>query len=186
MRRRKEAPVLTALLSDLRDLAERPLPTRRKAGDLQILRIAEAELDGLRAVAREARKTDADPATGNLTRALARLDAASSGDGRRGGPRSTQKRSAEASIEQGSIVIRLPVVNIPKAYRAGVDLGCIPTDGWKVTNAVAFARDVVRALNDEDEQGTTPIHRLFDAAFSSAVEQGSEGAAEVEDAEDSP
>jgi hypothetical protein len=90
-----------------------------------------------------------------------------------------QKRTAEAFIEKGEIVIRLPIGNIPAAYRSGIDLG-VHEPGFKVTNARLFAHDVARALNDEDEEGTTPIHHLFDAAFAEAIEQGAEGIEEME------
>ena len=46
-------------------------------------------------------------------------------------------------------------------------------EGTRITDAKAFARDVARALNAEDDLGATPIHRLFDAAFVQAIEDGS-------------
>ena len=86
--------------------------------------------------------------------------------------------SAEAFIRRNEIIIRLPIDIMAAAYRGGVDLGYIPA-GWKVTDAPAFAREVVRALNHENpDNGTTPIHRLFDAAFLDAIEQGAEGVEE--------
>lgn len=44
-----------------------------------------------------------------------------------------------------------------------------------VTDKQAWAREVVRQLNREQEDGTTPIHLMFDAAFVEAIEQGAEG-----------
>lgn len=88
-----------------------------------------------------------------------------------------QKRTAEAFIEKGEIVIRIAVGALPTAYQAGIDLG-VHEPGFKIANARAFAKDLVRALNDEDEEGTTPIHRLFDAAMDEAIEQGAEGVEE--------
>lgn len=41
-----------------------------------------------------------------------------------------------------------------------------------------FAKEVVRELNSEDEEGTTAIHKMFDAAFIEAIEQGAEGVEE--------
>jgi hypothetical protein len=87
------------------------------------------------------------------------------------------KRNAEASIERGQVVIRVPIKNLPLALKAGIDLGYIDP-GVKITNAQAFAKDLVRALNDEDEEGTTPIHRLLDEAITEAIEQGAEGVTE--------
>jgi hypothetical protein len=87
------------------------------------------------------------------------------------------KRNAEAVIEGDEIVIRLPINVIEHAYSAGVDAGAI-RPGFRVTDARMFAPEVVRALNDEDEEGTTPIHHLFDDAFTEAIEQGAEGVEE--------
>lgn len=91
-----------------------------------------------------------------------------------------QKRTAEAFIEKGEIVIRVAVKALPLAYEAGTDLG-VHEPGFKITNARAFAKDLVRALNDEDEQGTNPIHRLFDDAMAEAIEQGADGVEEDDD-----
>ena len=40
----------------------------------------------------------------------------------------------------------------------------------------AFARDVQRELRREQEDGTTPVHTLFDDAVTAAVEDGCESA----------
>lgn len=85
---------------------------------------------------------------------------------------------ARAAIEGGDLVIRLRIANIPSAFQGGVDCGAIEP-GFKVVDAQAFALEVLRALNDEDEDGTTPVHRMFDAAFEEAVEQGAEGVEET-------
>ena len=45
----------------------------------------------------------------------------------------------------------------------------------KITNKTKFAKEVARALEREEEDGTTPVHLLLDAAFESAVEDGCEG-----------
>ena len=44
---------------------------------------------------------------------------------------------------------------------------------YTVTDATAFAHDVARELNSEDEQGTTAIHSLLDTAIQNAIENGS-------------
>lgn len=80
-------------------------------------------------------------------------------------------KDAEATIEGNTIVIRLTVKHIPFA------MSYHPDDtfrGIKVTDLDGFAREVVRALNDEDERGTTPIHHLFDEACDAAIEDGSQ------------
>ncbi|PAQ03691.1 hypothetical protein LRP31_25660 [Mesorhizobium mediterraneum] len=45
----------------------------------------------------------------------------------------------------------------------------------KVTDPAAFAKAVYHQLNDEEEDGTTIVHRMFDDAIKEAVEQGAEG-----------
>ena len=89
---------------------------------------------------------------------------------------------AEAVIEKGNIVIRVPVRCLPVAYQGGIDAGYIEP-GFRITNARAFAKDLVQALNSEEEDGTTPIHRLFDAAMEDAIEQGADGVEECDDDE---
>ena len=81
-----------------------------------------------------------------------------------------QSRAAEAVIERGTIVIRLPIRNLASAVRYRPE----PL-GVKVTNAKLFAQDVVRELNKDDEAGACAIHRLFDIACEEAVDNGSLG-----------
>ena len=49
-----------------------------------------------------------------------------------------------------------------------------PPEG-SFTDEYAFARAVVAELAREDEDGTTPAHRLLEVAAVEAVEQGAEG-----------
>jgi hypothetical protein len=79
-----------------------------------------------------------------------------------------KNRSAEAVIEKGAIVIRLPIKNLPLAVKYGPE-----PEGTRVTDARSFAKDVVTCLNADDEVGTTAIHRMFDDAFAQAIEDGS-------------
>jgi hypothetical protein len=50
-----------------------------------------------------------------------------------------------------------------------------------VTDADLMAREVARALDDEQEDGTTPVHLLLDAAIIAACENGGEGFADAEE-----
>ena len=43
-----------------------------------------------------------------------------------------------------------------------------------ITNAAGFAKDIMYESVREQEDGTTPVHLLLDAAFVKAVENGSE------------
>lgn len=81
---------------------------------------------------------------------------------------------AEALIEDGVIVIRLPVDNLPAVLEGSWASGGIETR-WKLSDNDAFAKDLVRALNDEDEAGNTMIHRMFDKGIDEAIESGAEG-----------
>ena len=44
----------------------------------------------------------------------------------------------------------------------------------KISNIDGFAKDVVRELESEQEDGTTSVHLLLDKAFKGAVDNGSE------------
>lgn len=52
-----------------------------------------------------------------------------------------------------------------------------PGETWepfaKVTDPAELARDVKRALEAEEEDGTTPLHTLLDKAISDAFDDGS-------------
>lgn len=88
--------------------------------------------------------------------------------------------SAVAQIEDGSIIIRVSLENLPGIVEGGWAAGYRDTR-WKLTDTEAFARDLVHELNREEEDGTTPIHRLFDKAIDDAVDQGADGIEEHED-----
>ncbi len=83
-------------------------------------------------------------------------------------------KSGEAVIEDGWIVVRVAIETLPQAIETACGMHYI-AGHWKVTDAAAFAEEITRALNDEQEDGTTPIHRLLDQAAEHAIEQGGEG-----------
>jgi len=87
--------------------------------------------------------------------------------------------SAVAVVEDGNIVIRLPIKNLPVAVKGAIALGALDAS-MKVTDADKFAADVVYALNAEDEEGTTRVHKMFDSAFEHISEYGSDGIADDE------
>lgn len=90
------------------------------------------------------------------------------------GNKKKQHPGGEAVIADGCIVISLPIKNLPMAVKLGSDIMAIDPP-LRVTDAKALAKEMVSALNAEDEEGTTAIHRLFDQAVSDAAEQGAEG-----------
>jgi hypothetical protein len=88
---------------------------------------------------------------------------------------------ARAVIEGDCIVIRVPISVLPIAFDASP---VAPRDEeadplYRVTDAATFAKGVARHLNDEEEDGTTPIHRILDDAMLEALEQGEEGIEEI-------
>lgn len=85
--------------------------------------------------------------------------------------REASDRWVEAKIEDGVIVIRVPVSVLPAALEQNPR-----NDSYRgslITNLEGFARDVVIELNREEKDGTTPVHLLFDKAMAEAIEQGS-------------
>ena len=82
--------------------------------------------------------------------------------------------NGQAGIIGKYITIRVSIESLTTVVAEGVDMMTIDPP-VKVLDPKAFAQEVVYALNQEDEDGTTPIHRLFDQAFSAAAENGSQG-----------
>lgn len=81
---------------------------------------------------------------------------------------------AKAVIRDGKIEISLDVDGLPLIVTGSI--ACNALEGlWKVTDAAIFAKEVCHALNNEREDGTTPVHVMFDKAFMHAIEQGAEG-----------
>lgn len=81
-----------------------------------------------------------------------------------------------ACIEGDDIVIRVPIAALADAAKVAFDeqYGFEEHD-CRVSDPKQAAEAVVRALNDEDEEGTTPVHTLLDKAVISALEEGEEG-----------
>lgn len=94
-----------------------------------------------------------------------------------------EQESARAVVRDGVLEIRIAVAMLPVALRGAYDAGGMD-QRFKVTDADKFAHEVARALNDEEEDGTTPIHSMFDAAFQSAIENGAEGVEEDPESDD--
>lgn len=51
-----------------------------------------------------------------------------------------------------------------------------PDGYWtKITNKKLFAKEILRSLTAEEEDGTTIVHTLFENAINIALENGAEG-----------
>lgn len=93
---------------------------------------------------------------------------------------SDENRFGSAVIEDGCIVIRVRIADLPVIVEGAWATGNLDTR-WKLTDVAAFANDLVHEINREDEEGTNAVHRMFDFSFKEALEQGAEGIEEHED-----
>lgn len=84
-------------------------------------------------------------------------------------------------IENEELVIRVGISTLCTAVRQcqAIDYAVMEADGdesaVEITDEAVFAQAILDALNDEEEDGSTPVHRLLDAAANEAIEQGCEG-----------
>lgn len=86
-------------------------------------------------------------------------------------------------IEGDEVVIRIGIDTLKYATENGSGCDFETEDGenrYVVTNSEEWARSVVLALEQEEEDGTTPVHAMFEAAFVEALEQGFDGIEEKE------
>lgn len=85
-----------------------------------------------------------------------------------------------AEVRGGRLVISIGVNLLANALELGPELSHYDeaTGEWshpKVTDAVVFAREIAIELEREEEDGTTPVHRMLDAAALKAIESGALG-----------
>lgn len=83
----------------------------------------------------------------------------------------------DVKLEGAELVIRIPVDTLAFAAQAGE---MWPQDDMMnptafITDETTFAKEVVHALTKEEEDGTTLVHRMFDAAFTYITENGCDG-----------
>jgi hypothetical protein len=88
----------------------------------------------------------------------------------------------KAVIEDGFIVIRVPVTALPVIVEGAWATNNL-NPRYKITDADAFARDLVNELNSEAEDGTTRVHTMLDKAIEEAINQGAFGIEEHEQQE---
>lgn len=91
--------------------------------------------------------------------------------------------AAEAYIEGDAIVIRVPIENLPIAFEYCPLNPHEPSEAmekqFRISDLPEFAKSLVRRLNEEEEDGTTLIHRCFDKAMEQVIEQGDEGVSDI-------
>lgn len=87
----------------------------------------------------------------------------------------------EAAIIDGDLVIRVSVGTLAHAALHSDYFFDCAENGMplKITDEDQFAESVARALNREEEDGSTPVTRMLDDAFEWVSEQGEEGVEEA-------
>lgn len=88
---------------------------------------------------------------------------------------SNKNRRLTVKIEDGCVVIRIGIGTLAFAANNCDRFHDGEHYGYEVTDESKFAREVVGALNAEQEDGTTPVHILLDNAFEYVVGDGGEG-----------
>lgn len=79
----------------------------------------------------------------------------------------------EVKIVNGALQITIGIGILCHAVQAGESTGW--PDDWHIEDIPTFASEIVRELRHEEEDGTTPVHRMLDAAANSALEDGAGG-----------
>lgn len=83
------------------------------------------------------------------------------------------------SVIDGRLVVSIGVATLANALEWSPDLEAYDkaTDSYErptVTDPEQLAKDIASALCQEEEDGTTPVHRLLDKAAATALEWGCE------------
>jgi hypothetical protein len=77
------------------------------------------------------------------------------------------------SVVDGKLQISIGIALLAFAVQAPDGAGW-PED-WHINDINKFAASMARQLRRESENGTTPVHRMFDAAAIEVLEQGEDG-----------
>ncbi len=89
---------------------------------------------------------------------------------------------ADAVIENGAIVIRVPIDSLHQVVEGAWATGNLEPR-YRIVNLDEFAADLRTELNREEEDGSTIVHRMFDKAINEAIEGGAFGIEEHPDQE---
>lgn len=89
----------------------------------------------------------------------------------------TKDQQLKVEVVDDRLVISIGIGLLAFAVQASSDASGWPED-WYVSDPAAFAAEVARQLENEEEDGTTPVHRMLDAAALEALEQGADGVEE--------
>lgn len=88
-----------------------------------------------------------------------------------------KNKALSVTVTGGELVIRIGVDTLKWAAEHHEDFWLPSTDKYTVAVSapVKFAREVVKELRREEEDGSTLVHLMLDKAIAEAVEQGAEG-----------
>ncbi len=97
--------------------------------------------------------------------------------------RSKRKRAAprvrhkplKCRVRNGALTIEIDIKTLAWAYEHQPDnwTGEDDVPAYRVVNALEFAKDVASAMNDEAEDGSSPLTRFFDDMGTAAADDGS-------------
>lgn len=90
---------------------------------------------------------------------------------------SRRNQGLKVEVRRGVLTISIGVDALAFAHENSAFAEEVPL---VVMHKVQFAKDVVTELKREEEDGTTPVHRLLDRACKMAHEAGSEAVQEYE------
>lgn len=76
-----------------------------------------------------------------------------------------------AKVVKNNIVISMDIESLI--------IGSPGFDGFTITNKKIFIKELINTLLTEEEDGTTPIHRMFDNVIIETIDNGSEGIEEA-------
>jgi hypothetical protein len=51
---------------------------------------------------------------------------------------------------------------------------------WKISDCLKFSKEVIKVMNEEGEDGSTPLTRFLDYMITCSLEKGAEGVEEIE------
>lgn len=87
-----------------------------------------------------------------------------------------EKQPLKCRIDGGVLCISIGVNTLKFAAENHEDFFDGDKNTLEVTDAALFAKEVLREIDREAEDGTTPVHLMLDRAIFEAVENGPEGA----------
>jgi hypothetical protein len=81
------------------------------------------------------------------------------------------KEQLAVKVEGGKLQISIGIALLAHAVQAQEQW---PED-WYIDDVRDFAREMARGLQREEEDGTTPVHRMLDAVAEAVLENGGDG-----------